>query len=104
MAPKKLDPPRLAKQVFTPTRANPEISEGTEEDEGSKEEVNPSLNQAGLNSTFDKIVSPPRTGKRKELAADSASLSFPGTSTTKKNWNIEQQADQKKQHRHFQSH
>ena len=82
MAPKKLDASRRAKHAFTPTLANPKISEGTEEDEGSEEEFNPSLNQAGLNSPFDKIVSPPTMGKGKEPATKSTTFSFPGTSTT----------------------
>jgi hypothetical protein len=64
-----------------------------EEDGGSEEKFNPPLNQAGLNPTFDIIVSPPPTGKGKEPATELTTFSFPGTSTTTENWIIEKHSD-----------
>ncbi len=55
MAPKKSDAARRAKKVFTPTRANPKISEENEEDaSGDDDEFNPPLNEEGLNLTFER--------------------------------------------------
>ena len=100
MAPKKSDAARRAKKVFTPTRANPRISEETEEDaSGDDEEFNPPLNQEGLNPTFDRVISPPpplRKGKG-AASASSAHSDADELGTTTQNYLLEQQAEQKEQ-------
>ncbi len=69
MAPKQLDAARRAMKVFTPTRANPSISEEGGEDATDDEEFDTLLNQEGLNPTFDPIESRPTTTKDKGAAA-----------------------------------
>ena len=95
MAPKKSDAARRAKKVFTPTRANPRISEETEEDaSGDDEEFNPPLNQEGLNPTFDRVISPPpplRNGKG-AASTSSAYSDADELGTTTHNYLLEQQA------------
>jgi hypothetical protein len=60
MAPKKIDASRRAKKVFTTTRANPRISEETEDGASEDDEdSNPPLNTKGLNPAFDIMISPP---------------------------------------------
>jgi hypothetical protein len=82
--------------VFTPTRANPRISEEGESDDD--EEFNPPLIQEGLNPTFDGIISPPSPRKGKGAASASSSYSDADTlGTTTRNYILEQQADQKEQ-------
>ena len=99
MAPKKSDAARRAKKVFTPTCANPRISEETEEGASDDdEEFNPPLNQKGLNPTFDRIISPPSPRKGKGASLASSTYSDADTlGTTTQNNTLEQQADQKEQ-------
>ena len=99
MAPKKSDAARRAKKVFTQTRANPRISEEAEEGASDDdEEFNPPLNQEGLNSTFDKIISPPSPRKRKGAASTSSTYSdADALGTTTQNYLLEQQTDLKEQ-------
>ena len=96
MAPKKSDAARRAKKVFTPTRANPIISEETEEGASNDdEEFNPPLNQEGLNPTFDMIISPPSPQKGKGASSSSSTYSDADTlGTTTQNYILDQQADQ----------
>jgi hypothetical protein len=88
-----------AKRVFTLTRANPRISEETEEGPSDDdEEFNPPLIQEGLNPTFDMIISPPSPRKGKGGASTSSTYSdADALGTTTQNYLLEQQADQKEQ-------
>ena len=99
MAPKRSNAARRAKKVFTPTRANPRISEETEKGASDDdEEFNPPLNQEGLNPTFDKIISPSSPRKGKGAASALSAYSDADTLATKtQNYILEQQADQKEQ-------
>jgi len=67
MAPKKTYAARRAKKVFTPTRANPRISEVTQDGATDEdEEFNSPLNQDGPNPMLDmkKYLPPSRKGNR----------------------------------------
>ncbi len=105
MAAKKSDAARRAKKVFTPTRANPRISEETEEGPSDDDEVfNPPLNWEGLNPTFDKIISPPSPPKGKGATLTSSSYSnADALGKTTRNYLLEQQSDQKEQLRQLYS-
>ena len=85
--------------MFIPTRANPRISEETEEGASNdEEEFNPPLNQEGLNTTFKRIITPP--SPRKGKGAVSTSLSYSDADalgTTTQNYILERQSDKKEQ-------
>jgi len=90
---------RRAKKVFTPTRANPRISEETEEGASDDdEEFNLPLNQKGLNPTFDKTIPsiPLGIGKGAALTSPIHSDAY-ALGTTTHNYLLEQQADQREQ-------
>jgi hypothetical protein len=89
MAPKKSNATRRAMQGFTPTRANPKISEGAEEESSGDEDFDPSK-LGRVEADARQKVSPPSTGKEKETAASSSKFSLPETSTKTLNWIIEQ--------------
>ena len=92
MAPRKTDLARRAKKVFTPTRANPRISEETEESASDDdEEFNPPLNQEGLNPMFDEIIPPfPSRILKGEASTSSAHSNADALGTTTQNYVLEQ--------------
>ena len=71
MAPKR-DAASRARKALTPERSDPEDKSGSDDNEGSEEEFEPPLNQAGASPpAFDPVVAPPTTGKGKAQASSS---------------------------------